>query len=256
MNKIDKLENTHTKAKQTEIILLNRPGFIGEIKRLRINWKISEGGMQKHEFGDWNTWITENKDYVPTDKDWELEIKRNQLHARLTNSGIPNLENLYSLKGSVKLSAVRVFKNDIANIIRIEDLDLLWFEYVKHFLLFNKPIRVPSKIAFSAIPDEESGLPYIALKITGKVSRDDIANVWEGIRKYQDELPDKVKKIARPKRALERDELAYMMMRKDGKSIDEIIEVLNRKYPKKGAHNYYDYNEVYRMINRFKQLTR
>jgi hypothetical protein len=257
MTKIDRLNKSYRNAKQKEEILLAKPSFLNAIKQLRLKWDIPTDGFDEQSPQDLSAWqVNQLNSYEADDEDLELELKRQKKYLKHTGTYVKNFESLLR-KENLGLTMSRALINDIGQVLIANNLNPRWYSYVENYLFYNIPTKIPSGIEFRVDIDQLTGQEIILIKVTEEITKDDLTATWEYVRKYQQNLPNKTKGIIQPKKALERNRLAYDMSQK-GTPLniiaDEINELFPKKENKKTYDKYYSYNEVYQMISTYRRI--
>jgi len=200
------------RIKQKFEILLARPDFQNDIKKLRRKWNISPDGIKTEETRlEWFHWLDNETDqYV--DKYWpecrrqmrEL-VQKDKLHDR------QDLNDEFNKK--VPRNA---FHHEISHIVFKFKLPSSWHSSIRHYLLFNNQdnVRIPlNSVSLLLTWDSKTGERQISLTLQADSTIDDIKAIWPLVMVEQKRLHDYGKKY-QPAPNLTLDQRSYELKQK------------------------------------------
>lgn len=270
MTNEEQLKKSYKDSKETEQILMSKPGFKDAVAMFRGKWGIPKNGLRLSgrakmplsaeerkdydppltPFERWQAWLMTNT--RPSEEDMQREVARQVRITRTSTDIFGGLESLINTESIQPPEPKRMLQNDIAQILIDNDLNPRWFVYLERYLLFNDKITVPSGMALELSIDDASGLEIILLKITGEVSKADLLSVLSTINTYQWGLPYQTRKKAQPKRSLSKYKGATEIL--ESKGAKAAVEWLDSNYPKKSGDTH-GYEDVYKMKSLYRKYT-
>lgn len=233
------------KIQQRAKLLLARPDFQGDIRKLRRQFKIPLGGIKNEtENTEWRRKFDQsNEDYYDTvwashrPKLLKLRKEKKFIEERKLNKDLNNAAPLNALRIAIK-SLLKEYK-----------VPLSWEESVRRYLLFNdiNNMWLPGGVTIKEEYDEDTHLKRLYIGIEDDTTRKELDAAWPIIKIHQKRLHSHQKDKFQPIKKFDRDKDAYDL-RQTGKKLDEIATILSNKYKE-----IYGYTDIAGFIRRHKQ---
>jgi len=243
--KNDYIKKLAERNQQKAKVLIARPDFQKEVKKLRKKWKIPSNGIPNEEKrSEWQEL------YAEMEEEWYKKIwnKRRDEVVELNKAGkIYEAEDLK--KDIFNTNPINALRIDVKMILKKYRLPLRWKDGIKNYLLSSKPesIAVPVGPTIVIKWDEDTGIRIVSIEIDDSITLETIKKSWKHIMYERDRLYSRTQKKFQPIKNFDRDREAYDLHTK-GKTAQEIADILSEK-----KDRVYSYDDVFSFIKRYKK---
>lgn len=239
------------RQKQKIKVLVSKPDFQEDMRRLRKKWNIPEDGIKEEK--DNQLWYRKlNQD---TDKyfDEEWPKHRSELD-QLRESG--KFKEWKQREDELNDAApLNAFYKDIKSILKKYLLSPKWKDPVKRYLLYNDPNNMGLSIGVTIaghLNDYEPVEYQLCLHIDEDTTLEDIKEIWPDVKEHQKNLIYKKQQKYQPIPNFDRDKHIYELSQQ-GLSYEEIALKIQKDFMVPSS---FGYEDVSKALDRYRKRIR